>query len=107
MKILNKYLIKQSLLPFAIGLGGFIVFVSVELLYQLSDIIVSYRIPFTKLLIVLYYNLPYFAVLGIPVGLLFAIFWVLSQLGSEREIMAFQVHGFSSKKLVKIGRAHV
>ncbi|MDI3473174.1 MAG: hypothetical protein PWQ48_1455 [Thermotogaceae bacterium] len=100
MKILNKYLIKQSLLPFAIGLGGFIVFVSVELLYQLSDIIVSYRIPFTKLLIVLYYNLPYFAVLGIPVGLLLAIFWVLSQLGSEREIMAFQVHGFSSKKLV-------
>lgn len=100
MKILNKYLIKQSLLPFTIGLGGFIVFVSVELLYQLSDIIVSYRISFYKLLIVLYYNLPYFTVLGIPVGLLLAIFWVLSQLSSEHEIMAFQVHGFSSKKLV-------
>jgi len=100
LKILNKYLIKQSLLPFAIGLGGFIVFVSVELLYQLSDIIVSYRISFYKLLIVLYYNLPYFTVLGIPVGLLLAIFWVLSQLGADREIMAFQVHGFSSKRLV-------
>jgi len=100
LRLLNKYLIKQSLLPFAIGLGGFIVFVSVELLYQLSDIIVSYRISFYKLLVVLYYNLPYFTVLGIPVGLLLAIFWVLSQLGTEHEIMAFQVHGFSSKKLV-------
>ncbi len=100
MKILTKYLLKESILPMAIGLGGFIIFISVELLYQLSDIIVRNRIPLIKLFVLLYYNLPYFTVLGIPVGVLLAIFWVLSQLGTGHELMALQTHGIPTKRVV-------
>lgn len=82
------------------GIGAFIVFASVELLYQLSDIIVRHRVGILKLFELIYYNLPYFASLGIPVGILFSIFWVLSQLYSSKEITAFLVHGIPSRKLV-------
>jgi len=82
------------------GLAGFIVFVSVEWLYQISDYIIRNRVGFSKLLVFIAYNIPYFAVLGIPVGVLFAIFWVISDLYSNREITALLVHGVSSKKLV-------
>lgn len=100
LKILTKYTLKLSLKPFLMGLAGFIVFVSVEWLYQISDYIIRNRVGFSKLLVFIAYNIPYFAVLGIPVGVLFAIFWVISDLYSNREITALLVHGVSSKKLV-------
>jgi len=56
------------------GLAGFIVFVSVEWLYQISDYIIRNRVGVSKLLLFVAYNIPYFTVLGIPVGVLFAIF---------------------------------
>ncbi|MGB4755919.1 MAG: LptF/LptG family permease [Fervidobacterium sp.] len=100
LKTLTKYVLKLSLKPFFMGLAGFIVFVSVEWLYQISDYIIRNRVGFSKLLVFIMYNIPYFVVLGIPVGVLFAIFWVISDLYSNREITALLVHGVSSKKLV-------
>ncbi|MBO8140004.1 MAG: LptF/LptG family permease [Thermosipho sp. (in: Bacteria)] len=100
MKVLTKYILKLSIGPFLMGLFGFVVFASVELLYQLSDIIVRHRVGILKLFELIYYNLPYFISMGIPVGVLFSIFWVLSQLYNSKEITALLVHGIPSKKLV-------
>ncbi|HQC38027.1 MAG TPA: LptF/LptG family permease, partial [Thermotogota bacterium] len=91
---------KSAMFPFILGLGGFILFVSIELLYQLSEVIVSYKVPIWRLFELLYYNIPMFTVMGIPVGVLLAIFWILSQMGSNSELMALQVHGISFKKIV-------
>ena len=100
MKLLIKYITKKFFGPFLIGLGGFIVFVSVEVLYQLSYIIVKNRVGFDKLLLLIYYYLPYFTAMGIPVGVLLSIFWTMSELSEKNELMAFQVHGISLKKLI-------
>jgi len=100
MRILIKYIIKQSLGSFFIGLGGFILFVSLELLYQLSDLIVRYKVGIDKLFILIYYNLPYFIVLGIPVGVLLSIFWTLSRMRSDNELIALQTHGVTLKSIV-------
>ncbi|MDN5324661.1 MAG: hypothetical protein PWP02_371 [Thermosipho sp. (in: thermotogales)] len=100
MKVLTKYILKLSIGPFLMGLFGFVVFASVELLYQLSDLIVRHRVGILKLFELIYYNLPYFISMGIPVGILFSIFWVLSQLYNSKEITALLVHGIPSKKLV-------
>lgn len=100
MKKLIEYIIKQTISPFLIGLGGFLIFVSIELLYQLSDIIVRYKVGIDKLFLLIYYNLPYFIVLGIPVGVLLGIFWVLSRMRSDNELIALQTHGITLRKLV-------
>ncbi|MFN4268064.1 MAG: LptF/LptG family permease [Fervidobacterium pennivorans] len=100
LKTLTKYVLKQSLKPFFMGLAGFIVFVSVEWLYQISDYIIRNRVGVSKLLLFVAYNIPYFTVLGIPVGVLFAIFWVISEMSTNKEITAILVHGISSKRLV-------
>ncbi len=100
MKTLTRYALKKSIKPFLMGLAGFIVFVSVEYLYQLSDYIVRNKVGIRTLLILMGYNIPYFTVLGIPVGVLFAIFWVLSELSTNREITAALVHGIPSRYFV-------
>ncbi|MGC8902282.1 MAG: LptF/LptG family permease [Fervidobacterium sp.] len=100
MRVLTRYVLKQSLKPFVMGLVGFIVFVSVEWLYQISDYIIRNRVGIDKLLVFVMYNIPYFTFLGIPVGVLFSIFWVISDMYNNREITALLVHGISSKSLV-------
>ena len=100
MKTLYKYVSKEFVMPFFIGLVGFIIFVSVELLYQISNIIIQNHVGFWELFVLIYYYLPKFVVMGIPVGTLLAIFWVLSNFSARRELMAFQVHGINLKKIV-------
>ncbi len=100
MKTLYKYVSKEFVMPFFIGLIGFIIFVSVELLYQISNIIIQNHVGFWELFVLIYYYLPKFVVMGIPVGTLLAIFWVLSNFSTRHELMAFQVHGINLKKIV-------
>lgn len=100
MSILDRYIMKGMLLPFFIGLAGFLVFISVELLYQLSDIILRNKIPIVNLFILIYYNIPAFTVMGLPVGVLFAIFWLISQLSTNNELLAFEVNGISKKRVI-------
>ncbi|KLO22854.1 hypothetical protein X275_04730 [Marinitoga sp. 1197] len=97
---LIKYISKEFISPFFMGLIGFIIFVSVELLYQLSDIIVRNKVGIDKLFILIAYHIPYFLVMGIPVGILFSIFWVLSRLSNDNEIIALQSLGIPSKRIV-------
>jgi LPS export ABC transporter permease LptG len=100
MKILFKYIFKQTLGPFFMGLSAFVVFISLQLLYQLAELIVRYKVGIDKMLILIYYNLPMFIVMGLPVGVLFAILWILSRMRSHNELIAFQTHGVTLRKLV-------
>lgn len=97
---LIKYISKEFFGPFLVGLFGFVVFVSIELLYQLSEIIVRNHVGISKLFIIIFYNMPYFISMGIPVGILFAIFWLISRLSNDNELIAFQTLGIPSKKLM-------
>ncbi len=100
MSILDRYIMRGMILPFFIGLAGFLVFISVELLYQLSDIILRNKISIVNLFILIYYNIPAFTVMGLPVGVLFAIFWLISQLSTNNELLAFEVNGISKKRVI-------
>jgi len=100
MRKLFKYISKEFVPPFFMGLVAFIFFVSLELLYQLSEIIVRNNVGFSKLLLLIWYHLPYFISMGIPVGVLFGIFWVISKLSSANEIIALQTLGIPMKKLI-------
>lgn len=97
---LIKYIFKDFYGPFLMGIAGFVVFVSVELLYELSETIVRNQVGFSKLLLLLWYHLPYFVSMGIPVGVLFGIFWLMSRLSNDNEIIAIQTLGIPTKKTV-------
>ncbi|MGC8612617.1 MAG: LptF/LptG family permease, partial [Athalassotoga sp.] len=84
MKTLYKYVAKEFVFPFFAGLVVFIIFVSIEVLYQLSDIIVQNHVSIWNLFVLLYYYIPQFIGMGVPVGVLLAIFWVLSNFSTRR-----------------------
>ena len=100
MKKLIKYIFKEFYGPFLMGIIAFVIFVSVQLLYELSETIVRNHVGFSKLLMLMWYNIPYFISMGIPVGVLFAIFWIISRLSNDNEIIAIQTLGIPTKKIV-------
>jgi len=100
LKTLNKYIWRNGISPFFLGFFGFIIFVSVNLLYFLSLNIIDYGIPPWRLFQLLYFFLPELSAEAIPVGVLLSIFWILSQMSTKNELMALQVHGISFKTVV-------
>ncbi len=100
MKTLNRYIWKNGISPFFLGFFGFIIFVSVNLLYFLSLNIIDYGIPPWRLFQLLYFFMPELGAEAIPVGVLLSIFWILSQMSTRNELMALQVHGVSFKSVV-------
>ena len=99
MRVLWKYIIKSFFFPFLLGVSVFLVVISVDLVYQISDTLLNLKVPMINILKMLWYYLPQFLLMAIPVGVLTAIFWTLSNMSAHMEIVALQVSGIKLKKI--------
>ncbi len=99
MRILWKYIFKAFFFPFALGISVFLIVVSVDLIYQISDTLLSLKVPMINILKMLWYYIPQFTLMSIPVGILTAVFWTISNMATNMEIVALQVSGVKLKKI--------
>ena len=98
--ILYRYLAKEILAPFLLG---FVVFTSVLLMgrmLKLAEMVVSNGVPITDILLLVYYLLPYFAVITIPMSLLLAVMLAFSRLSADSEIVAIKASGVSIYRML-------
>jgi lipopolysaccharide export system permease protein len=97
---LYRYLAKEILSPFLLGL---VVFTSVLLMgrmLKLAEMVVSNGVPLTDILLLIYYLLPYFAVITIPMSLLLAVMLAFSRLSADSEIVAIKASGISIYRML-------
>jgi len=100
LSILKRYIFKSSILPFIIGFGGFLLYANVFILIEVSSEIIRNDLSFWKMFPFILYQIPRYIPQAIPVGVLLSIFWLLSKLESNNEIIALQVHGVKLKRIV-------
>jgi len=100
MRIVDRYLLREMALPFALALVGFLIFILLFLLGQFSRWMVERIIPPDTLALLLLYKLPYLLVLALPVATIFAIFLALGRLGHDRELIAMQASGLSLRRIL-------
>ena len=100
MSILKKYIFKSSILPFIIGFGGFLLYANVFILIEVSSDIVRNDLSVWRMFPFILQQIPRYIPQAIPVGVLLSIFWLLSKLESNNEIIALQVHGIKLKRIV-------
>ncbi len=100
LSILKRYIFKSSILPFILGFGGFLLYANVFILIEVSSEIIRNDLSFWKMFPFILYQIPRYIPQAIPVGVLLSIFWLLSKLESNNEIIALQVHGVKLKRLV-------
>jgi LPS export ABC transporter permease LptF len=98
--LVDRYLIREMVFPFVLAVAGFVLFIVLNLIPQLSDFMLDRNVPLLTLFQMLAYRLPELLVYGLPVGVLFAIFWALGRLSHDRELVALQAAGFSLRRLM-------
>lgn len=100
VRLVDRYLVREMLFPFALAVAGFVLFIILNLIPQLSDFMLDRNISVKVLFQMLGYRLPELLVYGLPVGVLFAIFWALGRLSHDRELIALQAAGYSLRRLM-------
>ncbi len=84
--------------PFGVALLAFLVFIGLELVLSLSDVMLARGVGAGTMLRLLVYKLPSLLTFAIPAGVLLSVFLALGRLAADRELLAFQTVGYSLRR---------
>ncbi len=96
----DRYLWGELLGPFGVALLAFLVFIGLELVLSLSDVVLARGVGAGTMLRLLSLKLPSLLTLALPAGVLLATFLALGRLVSDRELLALQAVGYSVRRLL-------
>lgn len=98
---IDRYLMKEILPPFWIGLLLFTFFLLIDKIFELTELIVNKGVPAGMVLRLLIFILPAFLVLTIPMALLMALLVAFGRLSGDMEIVALKANGVSPLRLLR------
>jgi len=101
MRILTRYLIKESLFPFFVSLGLVTFLMLMNRLITLVDLVLKHGVPFFTVGRLLIYILPATFAITIPMSLLVAALLALGRLSADLELTALKSGGVSPGALAK------
>jgi lipopolysaccharide export system permease protein len=97
---LYRYLTRELLSPFFLGLFIFTGLLLVGRMLKLVDMVVSKGVPLSEILLLIFYLLPNFAIITIPMALLLGVLLTFSRLSADSEIIAIKASGISLYRLL-------
>lgn len=99
-KTLYRYIWQELLPPFFLGLLGFTFILLTGRILQLTELFVNKGISFAHIAKFIYYLIPSFMVLTIPMAMLLAVMVAFSRMASDNEITALKSSGISLYQMV-------
>ncbi|MCF7890005.1 LptF/LptG family permease [Candidatus Bipolaricaulota bacterium] len=96
---MKRYISRQIVGLFLVSLIGLVLFTSLTLAVQLSDLILTRSESFSTVFKLLALKVPEFLGFALPIALVVSTFIVLARLINDREILAFQLGGYSLKRI--------
>ncbi len=100
MKILDRYLWREITVYFIGVTLGFVVLMTGNTLFLLSEQIFNKRIPILIVIQIILLRMPAMVVLGLPVATLFAVLLTLGRLGRDSEIIAMRTGGLATVRIM-------
>ena len=100
MRILDRYVIRQLLMPFGIGLLVFTFLFIIPELMRYAEGYIAKGAPMTAVVQVIVALLPMSLGLTIPMSLLMALLVAFGRLSADREFVALQACGVSTNRLL-------
>jgi len=96
----DRYLLRRMLGPFFLALAGLALFILLNLILRLSELMVDRGIGVAQLLKLLIFWMPELIAWAIPMSALFAVFLGLGGMDHDREIMALESIGVSLRRIL-------
>jgi LPS export ABC transporter permease LptF/LPS export ABC transporter permease LptG len=100
VRILDRYIWKELVTPFGLGLLIFTFLLLIDRIFDLTDLIINKGVPVHLVLMMLVYIAPAILVLTIPIGFLLAILVAFGRLSADMEVVAFKACGVSPLRLL-------
>jgi lipopolysaccharide export system permease protein len=100
VRILDRYIWKELVTPFGLGLLIFTFLLLIDRIFDLTDLIINKGVPVHLVLMMLVYISPAILVLTIPIGFLLAILVAFGRLSADMEVVAFKACGVSPLRLL-------
>ena len=101
MRIIDRYVIGELVSPFCFGGALFTLFLVLDRIYHLADLVVAKGVPLARVLQLLVLVLPSFLTHSLPMALLVAILLAGGRLAGDLEIIAFKAAGVSPLRLFR------
>ncbi|MFB6290200.1 MAG: LptF/LptG family permease [Candidatus Bipolaricaulia bacterium] len=96
---MKRYISRQIVGLFLVSILGLVLFTSLTLAVQLSDLILTKTETFTTVFKLLALKVPAFLGFALPIALVVSTFIILARLINNQEILAFQLGGYSLKRI--------
>jgi len=100
LKIIDKYILKELLLPFFLGFLVFTFILVMDRIFELVDLLVGKGLGVGIVFHVFYLSMPFIIALTVPMGVLIGILSVYGRLSSDSEVIAIQSAGISPLRLI-------
>lgn len=100
MKILDRYILRELVVPFILGLAVFTSILLIVRILKLVEMVVNRGVPLGQILMLFSYILPAFLEVTVPMALLLAILVAFGRLSSDSEIIALRAAGISLYRLL-------
>jgi LPS export ABC transporter permease LptG/LPS export ABC transporter permease LptF len=101
MRVLDRYIIRQALLPAFLGVLVFTFLLIIPLVLQIAEELVPKAVPTLTILRLVVTLLPQALALSIPMGLLLGLLIAFGRLSADREFVAMQACGISVTTLLR------
>ncbi len=97
--LIDRYLLRQTILPLSIGLAVFMVILMSEVALRLGEALLGARVPAVMLGRYLWYNLPHVISWSLPVGVLTGVAMVSTAISRNGEAIAARAGGMSQRRI--------
>ncbi len=100
MKTADRYLARELIGPFFVGVFGFLLIQVSAVLMNLMRLVMSDRADLAQVFKILAYRLPQFVVFALPVAVLFGVSLGVNRMARENEITVMRLSGMSLKRIL-------
>jgi LPS export ABC transporter permease LptG len=96
----DRYVLREMIGPFALALAGLILFILLNIILSLSDLMVDRGVSMPTLLRLVLLKIPSLLVVAVPMSVLFATFLGLGRMVHDRETVALESLGISLRRVL-------
>lgn len=101
IKIIDRYILGEFFLYLIFGLTLVIIFLMVNMiLFQMLDFVIEKQVPFPVFMKILFFQVPAFMVLALPMATLFASLISMSRMSKDSEIDVMRTSGMSVVRIL-------
>src|SRR5207245_10201059 len=101
LAVLDRYIMRELVSPFALGVTLFTFFLVLDRIYNLTELVITKGVPFHLVVQLLVFMLPSFLPHTLPMALLVSVLLAGARLAVDLEVVDFQASGPSRLRICR------